>query len=165
MVNNILVHIILGSRHILAMPDCCSCGIASFGLQFFYSIPRIVVSKRHWTDEKMFVLTSETHRQNDRILAPMPQAVRKMCRHTRKRALAFFRLYSKADLRLYRGWRPPIWTPNVKLLINCLRQISAFKWTIVLYSNLCITRFIIFWTDNTFSGTHGIYIHQLNHAP
>ena len=64
--------------------------------------------------------------------------------------------HQKAGFSLYRGWRPPIWTPNVKLLINYLRQISAFEWTLVLYFSLCITRFIIPRTDNTISGTHGI---------
>jgi len=63
--------------------------------------------------------------------------------------------HQKAGFSLYRGWRPPICTSNGKLL----RQISAFKLTLVLYFSLCITRFIISRTDNTISGTHSLFIY------
>ena len=71
-----------------------------------------------------------------------------------KSVIQFLFSFNKQDLESNMLW-PPIWTPNVKLLINYLCQISAFKWTLVLYFSLCITPFIISRTDNTISVTHG----------
>ena len=102
---------------------------------------------------------TSSHQSRWRFQTTLPGIESKICKP--KEAIASQKTQDvpadqKASFSLYCGWRPPIWIPNVKLLIYYLRQISAFKWSLVRYSSLCKTQFIISPTCNITSGTHGI---------